>query len=1035
MNISEPYIRRPVMTSLVMAGIFLFGFMAYRSLPISDLPEIAFPVITVTAQNPGMDAQTMANDITTILEQQLMTIQGMNLLVSTSSAGLSQIVCQFDLKRNIDSCSTDVSQALTQAQGNLPPQMPNPPSYKKTNPSDTPVMYIAVSSETMTTSDLYDYGNTVIAQRLSMLSGVSQVQVYGSPRATRIQLNPEAMAAMGLGIDTVSQAVKDANQQLAVGQVYNNRQAYTLYPFGQITNGADYNPIIVEERQGAPIRISDIGNAFNGDYIKDYFLSMWTQDKGQVPSIVVAVTKQSGFNTVKLCQTIRDMLPELGGELPPSISLRIIQDGSIMIDESIADVKFTLFLAFLLVVLVIFLFLGKMTTTFIPTIALPMAIFGTFALMYVNGYSMDILSMLALTLVVGFLVDDAIVVLENIVRHVEMGKKPLQASLDGSKQISTTVLSMTLSLSTVFIPLIFMPGIIGRMFHEFAMVIVIAVLFSGFISLTLTPMLCALFLKEETKSPSRIEHFAKWLMDKLLNAYEPKLEWVVKHRLVPLFLVVICCVVALYLFKIIPQDFLPAGDTGAIQGLTQAPQDVSLEEMNALQTAATDAGKKNSHIASIISAANITSFLPPNQGILFFTLKPIKERPPINVVLKEINEELQKVVGVKAFLQAIPQINLNVGTGVQRADYQYSLSSIQDPQNLYTQATALLGELKTFPELENLSSDIQNSTPQLNIKILRDQASTYGITAKTIEEALSLGYGGGRVSTYNTPINLYNIIIEMQDKYRLNPNALNLLYLTSRNPETQGQLVPLNTVVDVTNSVGPMQVNHVNQLTSATLFFNIKQNAALGAVVKKINAAATKILSPTVIRQFQGTAQVFQQTMSSMGPLLLSCILVIYLLLGSLYESYFHPITIFSTLPGAIFGGLATLYLFGGTLSLYAYVGLIVLIGIVMKNGIMLVEFANELVEEGKSAEEAIIESCKKRFRPILMTTIAAAMGAVPIALGIGADASSRRPLGLVILGGLLFAQLITYFFTPVVYLYVEEFQEKYVRKKETPEN
>lgn len=1033
MNISEPYIKRPVMTSLIMAGLFLFGFVAYRNLPISDLPEIAYPVITVTAQNPGMDAQTMANDITTILEQQLMTIQGMNLIVSTSSSGLSQIVCQFDLNRKIDACATDVSQALTQAQGNLPPQMPSPPTYKKTNPSDTPVMYIAVSSETMTNGDLYDYGNTIIAQRLSMLSGVSQVQVYGSQRATRIQLNPEAMAGMGLGIDTVSQAVQDANQQLAVGQVYNGKQAFTLFPFGQITNGEDYNPIIVQERDGAPIRIRDIGHSFSGDYIKDYFLSMWTKEKGQIPSIVVGVTKQSGFNTVKLCDTIRNMLPDLEGELPASISLRVIQDGSIMIEESIQDVKFTLFLAFLLVVLVIFLFLGKMTTTFIPTIALPMAIFGTFALMYVNNYSMDILSMLALTLVVGFLVDDAIVVLENIVRHGEMGKKPLTAAFDGSKQISTTVLSMTLSLSAVFIPLIFMPGIIGRMFHEFAMVIVIAVLLSGFISLTLTPMLCALFLKEEAQNPSRIEKFSQWLMDKLLHIYEPKLNWVVKHRFLPILLVAISCVITLYLFKSLPQDFLPAGDTGAIQGMTQAPQDVSLKEMQVLQNAATDAAKQNSHIQSIISAANITTFLPPNQGILFFTLKPIKERPPINIVLKEINEELQKVVGIKAFLQAIPQINLNVGTGVQRADYQYSLSSIQDPEKLYTQATALLEEMKKFPELDNLSTDIQNNTPQLNIKILRDQASTYGITAKTIEEALSLGYGGGRVSYYNTPINFYNIIIEMQDQYRLDPNALNLLYLTSQNPKTLGQLVPLNTVIDITKTVGPMQVNHVNQLTSATLFFNLRQNAALGTVVKKINDAASKVLDPTTNRQFQGTAQVFQQTMSSMGPLLLACILIIYLLLGSLYESYFHPITIFSTLPGAIFGGLLTLYLFHSTLSLYAYVGLIVLIGIVMKNGIMLVEFANELVEEGKSAEEAIVESCKKRFRPILMTTVAAAMGAVPIALGIGADAASRRPLGLVILGGLLFAQLITYFFTPVVYLYVEEFQEKYVRKKKEP--
>lgn len=1032
MNISDPYIRRPIMTSLVMAGIFLFGFFAYRNLPVSDLPDISMPVITVTAQNPGMSAEIMANDVATILEQQLMTIQGLSTLLSTSSSGLTQIVCQFDLSRHIDSCATDVSQVLTQAQGNLPPQMPNPPSYKKTNPSDTPVMYVAVSSESMTTSELYDYGNTIIAQRFSMLPGVSQVQVYGSPRATRVQLNPDKMAAMGVGIDEVSQAVQDANQQLAVGQVYDNQLAYTLNPIGQITTGPGYNPIIVKYRDdGGPIRIGDIGQGVDGDNVKDLSLTMWTSEKGELPSIVVAVTKQSGFNTVKLCKTIRDMLPDLSLELPSSIILQVVHDYSLEIEESIADVKFTLVLAFLLVVMVIFLFLGKMTTTFIPSIALPMSIFGTFAVMLVNNYSMDILSMLALTLVVGFLVDDAIVVLENIVRHVEMGKKPLQAAFDGSKQISTTVLSMTLSLSVVFVPLIFMPGIIGKMFHEFAMVVVIAVLFSGFISLTLTPMLCSIFLRQESKDHlTWVEKFAKKIMDKLLGWYEPMLLWVMRNRIVPVVLVTISFIAAIFLFKKIPQDFLPAGDTGGIQGLTQASQSVSLLEMKGLQTTLADVAKKNPYVDSIISAANFTTILPPNQGILFFNLKPAHERPPINVVLKEIDAELQKVVGIKAFLQAIPQINLNVGTGVQRADYQYALSSIQDPDKLYEEVTALFHELKKFPELDNVSTDIQNTTPQLNIEILRDQASTYGITAKTIEEALSLGYGGGRVSTYNTPINIYNIIVEMEDPYRLNPAALDKLYLLSPKASAPGQLVPLNTVVKWTTGVGPMQVNHVSQLTSATIYFNVKGTAALSTVVKKINAAASKVLSPTVIRQFQGTAQVFQQTMSSMGPLLLASVLVIYLLLGSLYESYLHPLTIFSTLPGALFGGLFTLFIFGSTLSLYAYVGIIVLIGIVMKNGIMLVEFANELVEEGKPPQEAIIAACKARFRPILMTTIAAAMGALPIALGFGADASSRRPLGLVILGGLLFAQLITYFFTPVVYLFVETLQEKFSKKE-----
>ncbi len=1031
MNLSEPFIRRPIMTSLIMAGIFLFGFMAYRALPISDLPDISFPVITITAQNPGSDPQTMANNITTILEQQLMTIQGLTNIVSTSSTGLSQIVCQFDLKKDINAASTDVSAALTQAQGNLPPEMPNPPTYKKTNPSDTPIIYVAVSSDTFTGGDLYDYGNTVIGQRFSMVEGVSQVQVYGSLRATRVQLNPNAMAAMGIGIDTVSQAVQNANQLLPAGNVYDNHISYTLNPIGQITTGPGYNPIIVGERDGAPVRISDIGQGINDSQIKDYYINFWTEDKGEVPSVVIAITKQAGFNTVKICETITKMLPEMQKQIPPAIKLGVIYDSSAGIKASISDVKFTLLLAFILVVIVIFLFLGKMTSTIIPSIALPMAIFGTFAVMLVNGYSIDILSMLGLTLVVGFLVDDAIVVLENIVRHLDMGKTPLQAALDGSKQISTTVLSMTLALSSVFIPLIFMPGIIGRMFHEFAMVIVIAVLFSGFISLTLTPMLCSRFLKQSKKEPPWTERFAKNFMDKLLNRYDPMLKWVLIHRWVPLVVSIACLLAAFWLFGQIPQDFLPAGDTGAIQGITMAPQSVSYQEMKRLQTSVTNAIKNNPAVQSIISAANITTFVPANQGIIYVTLKPDNKRASMSKVYKQIMADVKKVPGINALLQPVPEINLNIGTGMQRANYMYSISTIGDINELYAQVDKLTAAVKAFPEMEDVSNDIQNNTPQLNINILRDQASTYGITVQTIEEALSLGYGGGRVSTYNTTLNLYDIIIEMEDQYRLTPSALNKLYLTSQNPNTKGMLVPLNTVVDWEETVGPMQVNHVDQFASATIYFNVKEGAALGTAVKKLEQSAEEILSPTMMRHFQGTAEVFRQTMASMGPLLLICILVIYLLLGSLYESYIHPLTILSTLPGALFGGLFTLFLFQSTLSLYSYVGLIVLIGIVLKNGIMLVEFASELVDEGTKAKEAIYESCKQRFRPILMTTVAAAMGALPIALGIGADASSRAPLGLVILGGLLFAQLITYFFTPVVYLYLESFQEWMTPKEE----
>ncbi len=1019
MNLSEPFIKRPIMTTLLMLGIFLFGLVGYRQLPISDLPDIAYPVITVTAQNPGSNAEVMAENVTTILERQLMTIQSLKSIVSSSSSGLSQIVLEFDLNRNIDAASTDVSAALVQSQGNLPPSMPNPPTYQKTNPSDTPIMYVAVSSSSMTTQELYDWATTAVSQRISMVAGVSQVQVYGSQRATRVQLNPDKMAAMNIGIDTVAEAIKDATRLIPAGNVYNKTKAFILNPLGQITTGEGFNPIIVGTKDQAPVRVIDIGKGIDDSQYKDFFLSFWRQGEPETPSVIIAVTKQGGYNTVKVCNTIRNMLPEMSRQMPPAISLSVVFDASNGIKASIDDVKLTLLLAFMLVVLVIFLFLGELTMTIIPCIALPMAVVATFGLMSLNGYNLDILSMLALTLVVGFLVDDAIVVLENIVRHLEMGKSPINAAYDGSQQISATVLSMTLSLSAVFIPLIFMPGIIGRMFHEFAMVVVIAVLFSGVISLTLTPMLCSKFLKRR-ETPSALEKRAHEFMAYLLGLYDPYLKWILKKPLIPIGVAIASFLAALLLMFHIPQDFLPSGDTGAIQGLTQAVQTVSYKAMMENQKLVTEIIKKNPAIESIISAANITGFTPQNQGILYLTLKPSHKRKGINEVTKELTEALQPLSNIRTFLKPIPEINLSIGTGVQRAPYQYALSTLGGAEELYKQVNVLTQKMRSFPELINVSNDIQNDTPQLDIEILRDRASLYGISCYTIEEALNLAYGGGRISTYNTPINLYDIIVELEDSYRENPNSLNKLYLTSTNEETKGELIPLNAVAKWIETVGPMQVNHVDQFTSGTIFFDLKPGAALGSALKKIEKAATEAVSPTVMRHFQGTAEVFQETIQAMIPLLLLCIVVIYLLLGSLYESFWHPLTVLSTLPGALFGGLVTLYIFHGTLSLYAYVGLVVLIGIVLKNGIILVEFANELVLEGQEAEGAIYNASRERFRPILMTTVAAAMGAVPIALGMGADASSRRPLGLVILGGLLFAQFITYFFTPVVYLLIQ---------------
>ncbi len=1022
MNLSEPFIKRPIMTTLVMFGIFLFGAIAYRNLPISDLPSIEFPTITVSAINPGMNAETMASNVATPLEQQMMAIDGLENIISSSQAGATRITAIFSLDKSLDAASTDVAAAINRAQGNLPPHLPQPPQYQKTNPADAPIIYIAVSSETMTLPDLYDYANNAIAQRLSMIEGVSQVQTYGSPRALRVKVNPDRLAAMNIGLNEVAHAVDSATQSLPAGTVFNSNKSYTLNPAGQVTTAEAFDKVIVAERNGRPVYIGDIGHAVESTKDEYYYFRYWNREKGAKPSVVVAITKQSGANTVQLCDEIEALLPEMSKELPAAMELDVVYSSSVPIKESIWDVKFTLAIAFALVILVIFLFLGKMASTVIPSVAIPLSVVGTFGLMYVNGYSIDILSMLGLILVVGFLVDDAIVVLENIVRHLEMGKTPFQAALDGSKQISTTVLSMTLALSAVFVPIIFMPGIMGRLFHEFGMVVVIAVLFSGFVSLSLTPMLCSKFLKEQ-KEPSWVERMATKLMTKLTNFYMPLLHTVLRRPLIPIGVAVGTFLLALLMIQTVPKDFLPAGDTGAMEGITLTPQDVSLHEMARLQDSVANAIKKHPAVKNIISVANLPEYVASNQGVIFVTLVEPWKRKGIAQVNQELEEMVKNTMDIQTFIHPVPQINLNAATSVQRSDYTYTLSTINNPPELYESAQKLTAALHQLPDLRGVSTDIEIDTPQLDIAMLRDEASTYGVTVKDIEMALAIGYSGGRVTTYYTPINTYNVIVQMEDNYRLNPEALEKIWLRST---TSKDLVPLKNVASWKRSTGPLQVNHHNQFTSASIYFNLSPGYALSSAISKIDQLTNETVPSTLLRQFQGTASLFQGSTQTMTLLLILGIIAIYILLGSLYESFIHPFTILSTLPGALFGGLLMLFLFREALSIYSYVGLIVLIGIVMKNGIMLVEFANEQVSQGKTAYDAIVEAARERFRPILMTTVAASMGAVPIALGMGADAASRRPLGLVILGGLFFAQLITYFFTPVVYLTLEKFQERF---------
>lgn len=1017
MNLSEPFIKRPVMTTMITAALLLFGFMAYRQLPISDLPDISFPVITVTVTNPGMDPETMANNVAVPLEQQLMTIPGIRKVISSSRQGNTTIVVEFDLSKDIDQASTDVNAAINNASGNLPPELPQPPMYKKFNPADTPVIYVAVTSETMTMGKLYDYGYTIVAQRLSMLSGVSEVSIWGSKSNVRVKVNPDKLAAMNIGINDVATALVEANQVLPSGTVYDENMAYTIVPEGQVTDGDGYSQLIVAENKGKPVFVKDIGKGVNSIHDEGFYLRYWDRENGQIPAVVVAVTKEDGANTVKLCNAVRDYLKVLEKQLPASINLDVIFDRSIMIKESINDVLLTLVIAFILVVSVIFLFLGKASSTIIPSISLPVSIFGTFAFMYVRGFSVDILSMLGLTLVIGFLVDDAIVVLENIVRHQQMGKTPMQAALDGSKEISTTVLSMTLSLSAVFLPLVLMPGIIGSLFHEMAVVVVASVLISGSISLILTPMLCSRFLVH-TETKSWLEKRADKLMDRLVSIYEPALLWVMKRRIVPILLGVASVVFAVILFKQVPTDFLPPGDTGAMLGVTLTSEEVSYDAMAKQQDSVNKILEENPYVENIISVANFPEILPPNEGVVFAKLVNLDKRPPIKEVKERLDGEFKKLAGIQSFLKPIPQINLNVSTSVDRADYSYAISGIGDQSLLYEKVEELTKALGELPELTDVSSDLEMDAPQVRLNILRDRASMLGVSVKTIEQAIQFSYSGARISTFQTPINIYDLVLQVDDASRTHPDHLDKIRLSSSLPKDHQQLVPLSSVVKREVVRGPLQVNHINQLPSATVYFNIAPDVALSTALAKVSEEADKVIPKQFFGSFAGQAEVFKGTGPEMVALLVISILIIYMLLGSLYENFFHPLTILTTLPGSIFGGLLTLFIFQSTLSLYAFVGMIVLIGIVLKNGIMLVEFANERVLEGKEVMDAIVEACKVRFRPILMTTVAAAMGALPIAIGIGADASSRRSMGLIILGGLLFAQLITYFFTPVICYY-----------------
>ncbi|HVA93671.1 MAG TPA: efflux RND transporter permease subunit [Candidatus Dormibacteraeota bacterium] len=1063
MNFSELFIRRPIMTSLVMLAILLFGVIGYRNLAVSDLPNVDFPTIQVSAGLPGANPETMASSVATPLEKQFTTIAGLDSMTSTSSLGNTRITLQFDLSRNIDSAAVDVQTAMSAAAKQLPSNLPSPPTFRKVNPADQAIFGLAVTSPTLPLYEVDKYAENLIAEQMSEVAGVAQVTVNGAAKyAVRVELNPEALASRQIGIDEVEQAIQSANVNMPMGTLFGAHKAYNIESNGQLSDAAVFRSFIVAYRHGAPVRLDQVATVSDG--VQDQYIADWVNG---IPGIMLSVQRQPGTNTVEIVNNLRKLIPRFYAMMPPSINLSVEYDRSVPIRSSVNDVQFTLLLAVCLVILVIFLFLRNISATIMPSVALPMSIVGTFAVMYLLGYTIDTLSLLALTLSVGFVVDDAIVMLENIVRHMEMKKSALDAALDGSREVSFTILAMTLSLAVVFLPVFFMPGVFGRLLHEFAVVIISTVLVSGLVSITLTPMLCNRYLRPEGEKKHGWMYLKlEGMLEGSLHWYGSTLRWALRHRALVMIFGLFVLVGTGWEFWSIPKGFLPEEDTSQIAVSTEASQGISFDAMKLHQEAVNSILQADPSVIQFYSTISASSTTGLNNGRAFLHLKDPSDRPwtdspfydrlvalnsghfaifdyltrlvrplfehhmGIEDIIHELRPKLEKVPGLLVFLQNPPAIR--IGGQLTKSLYQFTLSS-PDINQLYKYSQMFQAKLGTLPGLDGVTSDLQIKNPQANVVVDRDKASALGVTPQEVEDALYSAYGQRLVSPIYTANNEYWVVMQVQNRFQADPNMLSELYIRS----STGRLVPLSAVSKFTTNVGPLTVNHTGQLPSVTVSFNLAPGTALGQAVSEVQALAKSMLPISIETSFQGTAQAFQQSLTGLGILLIMTVLVIYIVLGILYESYIHPITILTGLPAAAFGGLATLSLFHMQLDIFGFVGLIMLIGIVKKNAIMMVDFALEYErKENCAAAESAYQGCMVRFRPIMMTSACTIIGTLPIAIGFGADADARRPLGLCVVGGLIFAQVVTLYLTPVFYTYMDAIlKSRYVGKRRaTPE-